>query len=139
MGVLSREFLRKLRLVEQGIAIVDMEAGLEHFGRGIDEAIDKVVLVVEPSFESINIAERIRGLAAGMNKEVAAVLNKMPSEKVTKRLLEELSNRALKLIGIIPNDLQVFEAGLEGRIPEWGEAAQAAGQILDGLLSRRQP
>ena len=108
-------------------------------GRGIDEAIDKIVLVIEPSFESINIAERIRGLAAGMNKEVAAVLNKMPSEKVTKRLLEELSNRALKLIGIIPNDLQVFEAGLEGRIPEWGEAAQAAGQILDGLLSRRQP
>lgn len=139
MGVLSREFLRKLRLAEQGIAIVDMEAGLEHFGRGIDEAIDQVVLVVEPSFESINIAERIRDLAAGMNKEAAAVLNKMPSEKVTKRLKKELSKRSLKLIGIIPNDLQVFEAGLEGRIPEWGEAAHAAGQMLNGLLSGRQP
>lgn len=116
-----------------------MEAGLEHFGRGIDEAIDKVVLVVEPSFESMNMAERIRDLAAGMNKEVAAVLNKMPSERVAKRLKEELSKRSLKLIGIIPNDPQVFEAGLEGRIPDWGEAAHAAGLILDGLLSGSQP
>jgi CO dehydrogenase nickel-insertion accessory protein CooC1 len=70
MGVLSREFLKKLRLNENWIAFIDMEAGIEHFGRGIDEAIDKVILVVEPSFESLNVAEKIRDLAAGMNKAV---------------------------------------------------------------------
>ena len=36
MGVLSLEFLNKLRLEDNEIAIVDMEAGIEHFGRGID-------------------------------------------------------------------------------------------------------
>ena len=34
MGVLSREFLKKLKLRINELAIVDMEAGVEHFGRG---------------------------------------------------------------------------------------------------------
>ncbi|HID29549.1 MAG TPA: ATP-binding protein, partial [Desulfobacterales bacterium] len=75
MGVLSREFLKKLSLDESWITLVDMEAGVEHFGRGIDNAIDKVILVVEPSFESVTVAEKIRELAAGINKVVVAVLN----------------------------------------------------------------
>jgi len=78
MGVLNREFLKKLTLGKNEIAIVDMEAGVEHFGRGIDESIDWVLVVVEPSFDSLNLAARIKTLAAGMNKKVAAVLNKTP-------------------------------------------------------------
>ena len=57
MGVLTREFLKKLRLGEKEMAIVDMEAGVEHFGRGIDEAIDRVLVVVEPGFASLAVAE----------------------------------------------------------------------------------
>jgi CO dehydrogenase maturation factor len=135
MGVLSREFLKKLRLGEKEIALVDMEAGVEHFGRGIDEGIDEVLLVVEPSFESIIIAEKIKGLAAGMKKEAVAVLNKAPSEKVAQRLEGELKNRGIKVIGTIPNDPDVFDASLEGRYLERGEALHAAGDIFDKLLA----
>jgi CO dehydrogenase maturation factor len=135
MGVLNREFLKKLRLNENWVAFVDMEAGIEHFGRGIDEAIDKVILVVEPSFESVNVAEKIRDLAAGMNKEVSAVLNKMPSEKVGKRMEDELKSRNIAILGKIPNDAAVFDACLEGRVLDRGKAFHAAGQMLDGLLS----
>ena len=78
MGVLNREFLKKLRLEDNMIAIVDMEAGIEHFGRGIDEGIDSVLLMVEPSFESLEIADRIQKLAVGMQKSIAAVLSKVP-------------------------------------------------------------
>ena len=56
MGVLSREFLRKLSLASDEIAIVDMEAGVEHFGRGVETSIDAVLIVVEPSFESLQLA-----------------------------------------------------------------------------------
>ncbi len=135
MGVLDREFLKKLRLSKNGIAFVDMEAGIEHFGRGIDEAIDKVILVVEPSFESVTVAEKIRDLAAGMNKEVTAVLNKMPSEEVAQKLQGELKSRSIEIIGTIPNDPLVFDACLEGRVLDQGKAFHAAGEVLDGLLS----
>jgi CO dehydrogenase maturation factor len=135
MGALSREFLKKLRLAENEIALIDMEAGVEHFERGIDESIDHVLLAVEPSFESITIAERIKSLAAGIDKNVRAILNKVDSENMAFRLESELKTRGIEVIGFIPNDVAVFEACLEARAVRQGKALQAAGKILDLLLS----
>jgi CO dehydrogenase maturation factor len=53
MGVLSREFLKKLRLEPTEAAVVDMEAGVEHFGRGVETSVDAVVGVLEPSLEAV--------------------------------------------------------------------------------------
>lgn len=135
MGVLNREFLKKLRLGEKEIAIIDMEAGVEHFGRGIDEGIDRVLLVVEPSLESITVAEKIKGLASSLNKAVSAVLNKIDSERIALILEGELRIRDIEVIGILPSDPIVFEACLEGRTLGRGEAFDAVGKVLDNLLS----
>lgn len=137
MGVLSREFLKKLRLNEKEIAFVDMEAGVEHLGRGVDEGIDKIVLLVEPSFESVVTAEKIRDITGGLKKQVVAVLNKVPSEKVAGKLKEELKSRDIRIIGAIPDDPVVFDACLEGRALEKGKAFEAAEKILDVLLSEK--
>ena len=134
MGVLSREFLKKLRMGEKEIAIVDMEAGVEHFGRGIDEGIDKALVVVEPSLESIAVAEKVLGFASTMKKYVSAVLNKTPSEAVAKRLKECLSQRGIETIGEIPNDPLVSESCLEGCIYARGVAYDAAGSVFDRLM-----
>jgi len=137
MGVLNREFLKKLRLSKNEIAIIDMEAGVEHFGRGIDESIDRVLLVVEPSFESIALAEKIKKITAGMNRAASAVLNKIDSEKIAHKLEGELKTRDIEVIGTIPNDPLVFEACLEGRAISGGEAFHAAGKVLDNLLTEK--
>ena len=134
MGVLSREFLKKLWLPDKTIAIIDMEAGIEHFGRGIDQFIDKVLLVVEPSYESMVMASKIRDLAAGIQKEVVAVLNKMPSEQIRTKVESALKQSRLDVIGTVPEDPEVFEAGLEGRQLEWGKALDAAADVLDRLI-----
>jgi CO dehydrogenase maturation factor len=134
MGVLSREFLKKLRMGADEVAIIDMEAGIEHFGRGIDEGIDRVLMVVEPSLESMAVAEKIKGFASGMNKKVSAVLNKTPSEAVAKRLKENLDRKGIEIIGVIPEDPMVSEACLEGRVYAQGIAYAAAGRVLDRLL-----
>ena len=135
MGVLNREFLKKLRLSKNEIAIIDMEAGVEHFGRGVDESIDKVLLVVEPSFESVALAEKVKEIAAGMNRAVSAVLNKIDSEKIAHKLKDKLKTRNIEVIGTIPNDPLVFEACLEGRAIGAGDAFHAAGKVLDTLLA----
>jgi len=135
MGVLSREFLNKLRLAEDEIAIVDMEAGVEHFGRGIDEGIDNVLLVVEPSFESLAVAEKIRDISMGMNKKLSAVLNKIPSEKIALKLENTLRTNGIEIVGTIPNDSAIFEACLEGRVLDNGNAFHSAGKILNNLLT----
>lgn len=136
MGVLNREFLKKLRLTRDEIALIDMEAGVEHFGRGIDEGIDEVLLAVEPSFESITIAEKTKSLAGSIDKNVQAVLNKVNSEDIASKLEIQLRRRGIEVIGFIPNDTAVFEACLEGRALSQGKAFHAAGKVLDLLLSK---
>jgi CO dehydrogenase maturation factor len=134
MGVLSREFLKKLRCGKGMVTFVDMEAGVEHFGRGIDEGIDRVIIVVEPSYESLRVAEKIKELAGGMGKAVDAVLNKVPSDQVTQKLDKELNGMNIDVIGKIPNDPMVFEAGFDGGVIARGAAFNAAGKVLDALL-----
>jgi CO dehydrogenase maturation factor len=134
MGVLSREFLKKLHSGEGLITFVDMEAGVEHFGRGIDEGIDRVIIVVEPSYESLRVAEKIKELACGMGKAVDAVLNKVPSEEVAEKLGNELNRVNIGIIGKIPNDPKVFDACFDGGAIDRGDAFDAAGKVLDAIL-----
>ena len=134
MGVLSREFLKKLRLGQNEISIVDMEAGIEHFGRGIDNSIDAVLVVVEPSFESIALAEKINDLASGINKQLWAVLNKISSESLVVETKAKLKRCGMETIGVISYDASVFLAGLKGDALIKGRAARQAGEILDSLL-----
>jgi CO dehydrogenase maturation factor len=136
MGALSREFLNKITLNEDEMVIVDMEAGVEHFGRGVETSIDNIIIVVEPSFESLELAERIKGLAEGIKRNFWAVLNKIDSEGLASRLTSEVKGRGIDVIGVIPKDPVIFEACLEGHAPGNGEATHAAGKILDFLLAK---
>jgi CO dehydrogenase maturation factor len=135
MGVLNREFLKKLTLEPNQIALVDMEAGVEHFGRGIDEAIDKVLVVVEPSFDSLQVAAKIRNMAFSMGKKVVAVVNKAPSEAISQKIEQQLAADGLAVIGVLPQDPSVFEACLNGDVPEKGQAFEAVDTVLDRLLA----
>lgn len=135
MGVLSREFLAKLELEAKEVTIVDMEAGVEHFGRGIETNIDKVLAVVEPSLESVELAARIRELAGGAGvANTYAVLNKIPSEQVGHSLEEALHKRGLQVIGSIGYDPKVSEACLEGGSPSGGSAYRDLGPVAERLL-----
>jgi len=134
MGVLSREFLKKLRLGQNEIAIVDMEAGIEHFGRGIDNSLDAVLIVVEPSFESIALAEKIKDLASGINKQFWAVLNKVGSKSLIAEIKAKLKKRGMDTIGVISYDASIFLSGLKGDTLSRGRATRQAAEILDVLL-----
>jgi len=135
MGVLSREFLKKLTLQEDELVIVDMEAGVEHFGRGVDTSVDNVLIVIEPPMESINVGQKIYELASGMGvKNVWAVMNKLPSGEVFTRLKKEIQNRRIEVVGAIYFDADIFSSSLEGRIPKSGVAVKEIKEILDNIL-----
>jgi CO dehydrogenase maturation factor len=136
MGVLSREFLRKLYLEKNEIVIVDMEAGVEHFGRGIETSIDRVLVVVEPSLESIELAAKIKNLAADAGvKIVAAVLNKVISEDIGRKLKDELEKRGVTIIGSIDYRSEIFEASLQGHKVAMISGDERIEQIVDCLIS----
>jgi CO dehydrogenase maturation factor len=137
MGVLSREFLKKLTLETDELAIVDMEAGVEHFGRGVDTSIDSVLIVIEPPLESINVGQKIHDLASGIRvKNIWAIMNKVPSEEIAARLKADLQKRRIEVIGCIYFDADILSASMEGRIPLKGIAVRETREVMDAILSR---
>jgi len=136
MGVLSREFLKRLQLAEGEFAVVDMEAGVEHFGRGVETSIDAVIVVVEPSFESIALAARIKELAAGARAHFAgAIVNKVPNDAVAKRVTAELETTQLPILGMIRYHQEVMDAGLRGEEVTWKDSANEISVLVDALLN----
>jgi CO dehydrogenase maturation factor len=135
MGALSREFLKRLSLEEDEVALVDMEAGIEHFGRGVETSVDSVLAVTEPSFDSLELAEKINSLATEVGMQSAwAILNKVPSEEIALQLKEELERKGIPIVGSIGYDSEVFRAGLEGRPISNKNVEADIGSVLDQLL-----
>jgi len=135
MGIVSRSFLKKLRLEEDEIAVVDLEAGVEHFGRGVETNVDCVLVAVEPSIDSLEVAERISELAAQIEiADVWAILNKITSDEIAARLTDYLNKRDISIIGSIRQDPEIFESCLEGRPIHGRVAIEDVNKILDFLF-----
>lgn len=114
-GVLSQSFLKNLRLSREEVLVVDTEAGVEHFGRGLDGVADAILVVVDPSMDAIALAEEIKGFAEKMGVGVfGALINKAPSPEVEELLEEELRKRGVPVWGKLPLDQELFKAALSG-------------------------
>jgi CO dehydrogenase maturation factor len=75
--VLLRALLADLILYKEDCVIVDMEAGLEHLGRGTAQGVDLMLVVVEPSRRAVETAASIRRMADEIGvKRVAVFGNK---------------------------------------------------------------
>ncbi len=109
-----RAFLRHVVLKEKSAVILDMEAGIEHLGRGTTRGIDLMIIVVEPGMRSIETAQRIKDLSEGIEiKNLAAIINKGTSSNI-KPKLEELG---IPVLGEMPYDPQLMEADFSGLAP----------------------
>ena len=61
--------------------VVDMEAGIEHLGRGTAEGVDLMLVVVEPGWASLETAARVASLARDLGiRRIEAVANKISGE-----------------------------------------------------------
>ncbi len=92
---------------------MDMAAGLEHLGRGTAEAVDRLIIVVEPGRRSIDVAQRIRTLAGDIGlKNLYLVGNKVRDARDREFLQQALEG--FQFIGFIPYDEKIIEADLKG-------------------------
>jgi len=111
MGALSRELLDHLELEANEIVIVDTDAGIEHFGRGVEHGCDLILLVVDPSYESILLSKNVDAIAKGMGKPLYFVLNKVDDD--TKGVMSKSLDRD-KVAAAIPTNNNIFNACLSG-------------------------
>jgi CO dehydrogenase maturation factor len=95
--------------------VMDMEAGLEHLGRGTARSVDVMLIVVEPGTRSLDTAENIQRMAKELGiRKILAVANKVSSEKERKKIKERLDAMGLPLLAIIPKNDGLVTADLNG-------------------------
>jgi len=135
MAAVARDLVAKLVMQDNEIMLIDMEAGIESFGRGVERNVDTVLVVVEPSFESISLAERIVYMAQGMGiSRAKAILNKVPSENTRQKMEEELEKKGIKTLGTIYYDPVLNEAGFIGTVPATSKATDDINEVVELLF-----
>jgi CO dehydrogenase maturation factor len=105
--------------------ILDMEAGVEHLGRGTAQGVDRMLVVVEPGRRSIETARTIRHYAADIGvHDVMVVLNKYRSPEELSAIEDQLGD--LPVAGCLPYQAEIASADLEGGCPYTGTEEQEA-------------
>jgi CO dehydrogenase maturation factor len=108
-NALLKALLRHLFVARNEAVIVDMEAGLEHLGRGTTGYVNKFIVVVEPGLRSFQTARQINVLAKELLiNDVWVVGNKIQSEKDIELIKNELND--FKILGFIPYDPLIIES-----------------------------
>ncbi len=115
-SVLLKQLTRHTVLARDEAVVMDMEAGLEHLGRGTAMGVDRLVVVVEPGSRSVETARSIRRLAGDLGLENIVLMgNKIRSPEDRRFLESRLSD--FRFLGFLPYRNAIVEADLEGRAP----------------------
>lgn len=106
-NALLKALLASLVMDSDDCVLVDLEAGVEHLGRGTVTHVDGLVVVSEPSFRSFRVASDVSRMASdlGLTNQVLAVnrytggeppeLPALPAARVTLPPLDGLAQRQM--------------------------------------------
>ncbi len=135
-----RALLRHL-VVERGEAVVlDLEAGVEHIGRGTARHVDALLIVADSNLKSLEIAKHIHDMAkdAGM-KQLYLVGNRVMNEAQREAIQSFAEKNGLSLLTFVPFDQKVIEADMLGETPLKNmeiEAVKTIDNICELLLKK---
>lgn len=111
-----KALLGHLILEREEVVVLDMEAGIEHLGRGTARGVDEMIIVVEPGSRSIETAFRIKGLAEDIGiKNMGIVGNKIRHQSDKEFLMTNMPH--LNFLGFISYDEKIIEADLANTSP----------------------
>ena len=113
MGILSKRFISELKLSDKDVVIVDTEAGIEHFGRGIDQICDVILMIIDPSYESLHLSKEVSKMAEKIEVPVYYILNKVDTE--TSSYLRNGVDNEETIIAEFTSDPVLLVSGLEGK------------------------
>jgi CO dehydrogenase maturation factor len=112
-SALLKNLVTHLLLQRSEVIILDMEAGIEHLGRGTAEAVDAMIVVVEPGQRSVQTARTISRLAADIGiTEVYVVGNKVRDQADRDFVTDSLPG--FKILGFLSESSLAIEADRRG-------------------------
>ena len=114
--VMLKSILSALTYRKNDVVIMDMEAGLEHLGRGTAANMDQFIVVIEPGARSVQTYRNVKRLAADLGvKQVRVVANKIRDEKDEAFIRAAIP--AEDFLGFIHYNPEIMDADRQGKSP----------------------
>ncbi len=114
--VMLKRIINNLVIHREDVVILDMEAGLEHLGRGTTSGMDQFVVVIEPGARSIQTYSNVKRLATELGvKQVRVVANKVRDERDEEFIRSRIP--AEDLLGFVHYSTEVIDADRSGSSP----------------------
>ena len=111
-----KSILSAMTYRKSDVVIMDMEAGLEHLGRGTAANMDQFIVVIEPGARSVQTYRNVKRLASDLGvRQVRVVAN-----KIRDCSDEEFIRSAIPpedLLGFIHYNPDIIDADRQGKSP----------------------
>ena len=134
--VMLKSVLSSLTYRKNDVVIMDMEAGLEHLGRGTASMMDQFIVVIEPGARSVQTYTRIKELA----KDIGVTRVRVVANKVRDSRDEEFVRSAIPaedLLGCIHYNTEIMDADRNGKSPyDFSPAAIEEIRNIKAILDR---
>ena len=129
--------VRDFMIEGEAVNLIDMKAGVEHFGRRIPGQMDIILGVMDYTLESVSIAKRVAHFCdeAAMDN-YWFILNKIGSGEVESLLIDKLGSLKERVIGSVPFDQELIKAGLSGKALGACKALDDVTAIVNNLEQR---
>lgn len=136
-----RALLRHLVVERDEAVILDMEAGVEHLGRGTAQHVDTMIIVTDANMRSLETAKHIHDLAVNTGiKEIFLVGNKIGSAVQATVVKDFAEKNSLEILDFVPFDQKVVEAEMRGETPlkyKEAEAVRSIEKLCEKLREQR--
>ncbi|MEA1968923.1 MAG: AAA family ATPase [Thermodesulfobacteriota bacterium] len=115
-STILKALMNHLVLARNEVVVMDMEAGIEHLGRGTSGSVNALAAVVNPGKRSRVAAEKIRKLGHDIGiKRVVVLGNRVKSREDEELIRESLSD--FEILGFIPEMDEIEKADRNGVRP----------------------
>ena len=113
-----RALLQHLFVERDEVVVMDMEAGVEHMGRGTAKHVDVMLIVADTSLKSMETAKKIYELAAEAGIKKAFIIgNKIRNSSESKLIQRFAADNKISILDLVPHDEQILKADMEGETP----------------------
>ena len=114
--VMLKAILSSLTYRKNDVVVMDMEAGLEHLGRGTAANMEQFIVVIEPGARSVQTYRNVKRLADDLGvKQVRVVANKVRDASDEAFIRSVIP--AEDLLGCIHYNAEVIDADRQGKSP----------------------
>ncbi len=128
-----KALLHHLLVKRDEAVVMDMEAGIEHMGRGTAEHVETMLTVAAPSLKSLETARKLHNLAKEAGIKKAFIVGNKVASSAEKDLIEKFTaSNGMQLLEFVPYDEQILKADMKGESPlKYAETSKGIASIRE--------